>query len=285
MPSTFIQQILAFGLAALGTAGIALGPDIDPTPAASSAPEMVTVDEAAAAASQIDPALLNNATLRRAIAQVGPQLLQDPEVREAVRTGHFPQSLMNNPTVSSAMLRVGPSLLSDPELSAAVRSGELSMSMLSDPAVLSILRGLDPTLFDDEPSIQTVGAPTASTPPASPVHPTPVAHDEDDHGRSAIAHQANETRANERDQARAERDEDRDEAREARNERRVNVRSAVEARRSAARGHREANRPVQAPRGVSSENRVQMRQDVANAATSLLGAALELARTAASNGR
>ena len=172
MPTTFISQLVAFGVAALSAFGIDVGPAPTELAFAGSAPEVVAIDEEAAAASRIDPALLNNATLRRALAAVGPELVADPEVRAAIESGRFDASLMNNPTVSRAMMRVGPSLLADPELSAAVRSGALGPEMLSDPAVLSILRGLDPAL---RPASAVAVTSSPATAPSIPVSAVAVA--------------------------------------------------------------------------------------------------------------
>lgn len=175
MPSSFIQSLVAFGLATLGTVGAAFGPAVGAELApAGAGPEVVYVD-GDASASRIDPALLNNATLRRALAMVGPDLVREPAIREAIRTGRFDESLAQHPAVQRAMLRVGPMLLADPELAAAVRSGELGPELISDPAVVSLLRGLDPTLFDDAPVLVTTDVePT----PASPVFTRPVVRPE-----------------------------------------------------------------------------------------------------------
>ncbi|MCA9608314.1 MAG: hypothetical protein KC619_22045 [Myxococcales bacterium] len=287
MPSSFIQSLIAVGLATLGTIGIAAGPSIGEIAPASSAPEMVTVAPEVAAASQIDPALLNNPTLRRAIAQVGPDLVRDPAVREAIRTGHADASLMQNPAVSRAMIQVGPSLLADPTLAAAIRSGELSPSLLSDPAVLSILRGLDPTLVDEAPEVMQTAIDTST--PAAPVtrpavRPTrgqAASHDDADDEDEAEHEHANAEREDD-DHGERRGAENREAARERVAAHREEVTERQAPRREAVESHRTARRaqrgPVQAPNGVSSENRAQLRNEMQNAAQGLIGMALGIAQ-------
>jgi len=155
-----ITRLAAAGLTLIGLGGPVAPSVTDADPSFESTPQ--TVEVASTPASRIDPALLNNPTLQRAIATVGPDLVADPAIRDAIRSGTFDRSLLSNPTVTRAMIEVGPMLMADPELSAAVRSGELSVDLLDDPAVLSTLRALDPTLFD-EPVIEPVDEPIVTS--------------------------------------------------------------------------------------------------------------------------
>jgi len=194
-----LTRLAAAGLTILGLGGPVATGVVDTGPTPDAAPQTVEVASLPEApGSRIDPSLLENATLRRAISMVGPDLVADPAIREAIRTGRADPSLMNNPTVQRAMLRVGPMIMADPELSAAIRSGELSPDLLNDPAVRSTLRALDPTLFDEpviEPVDEPIVAPTLrelpeveptveAEAPAAEVTVAEVANDERRRGRA-----------------------------------------------------------------------------------------------------